>query len=70
MIGEYTTPGEVYVIECESLNSGIPYADHFYITSKWCLSRVSQTETRMTIFNMIKYKKTTWGLVKSKLEYI
>lgn len=42
-------PGLFYGIDCESVNAGVPYADTFYVTVHFCLSRISATETRYYI---------------------
>ena len=59
-------PGRQYIIDIEVQNNGIPYADSFYVTVHFYLSRVSDTESRLSVIGNIKYRKTVWGLVKSK----
>ncbi|KAJ9582476.1 hypothetical protein L9F63_003169, partial [Diploptera punctata] len=61
-------PGELYAIDTESVNAGIPYADSFYVTTHYCLSRTSDTETCLAVYSQIKYRKSVWGLVKSFIE--
>ncbi|XP_069702511.1 protein Aster-B-like isoform X3 [Periplaneta americana] len=61
-------PGELYAIDTESVNAGIPYADSFYVTTHYCLSRESDTESCLAVYAQIKYKKSVWGLVKSFIE--
>lgn len=58
-------PGELYSIDVEAVNSGIPYADSFYITTHYCLNKVGENETSFSVFSNVKYKKSVWGLVKS-----
>ena len=62
-------PGELYAIDTESVNAGIPYADSFYVTTHFCLSRTSDAETCIAVYAQIKYRKSVWGLVKSKYIY-
>ena len=59
-------PGRQYIIDVEVANNGIPYADSFYVTVHFYLSKVSDTESRLSVIGNIKYRKTVWGLVISK----
>ncbi|CAG7729719.1 unnamed protein product [Allacma fusca] len=57
-------PGRMYAIDVESVNAGIPYADSFYVTTHFCLSRLTPNETKMCVVNQIKYKKSVWKYTK------
>jgi hypothetical protein len=59
-------PGELYAVDTDSVNAGIPYADSFYINTHYCLSRTADNESCLTVYAQIKYKKSVWGLVKGK----
>ncbi|KAG7197531.1 hypothetical protein KM043_017642 [Ampulex compressa] len=61
-------PGHLYCIDVESVNAGIPYADSFSVLTHYCMNSISDTETSLTIFSQIKYKKNVWGFVKSVIE--
>ncbi|KAF4519428.1 hypothetical protein B566_EDAN008655 [Ephemera danica] len=61
-------PGRIYVIDSEANNSGIPYADSFYIQNHFCLLRVSESQSRLTVYCQVKYRKSVWGLVKGFIE--
>lgn len=61
-------PGQLYVVDCEIVNTGIPYSDTFSVKSRYCLSRVSNQETRIIVHGHVNYKKSVWGLVKSLIE--
>ena len=63
-------PGQIYLVNVETVNSGIPYAESFYVTSNFCLSRVGDKESNLCVVSAIKYKKAVWGLVKSKSFFI
>lgn len=64
-------PGLFYVIDCESVNAGIPYADTFYVTLHFCLSRVAATETRLAVVADVKYKKSgVFGFIKGKTVHV
>ncbi|XP_070548700.1 protein Aster-B-like isoform X4 [Ptychodera flava] len=60
--------GQCYVIETEVVNHGIPYGDNFYVSNKYCITRVSSTQSRLRITCEIRYKKSVWGLVKTIIE--
>ncbi|XP_059095137.1 protein Aster-A-like [Tigriopus californicus] len=68
MKNDYTVAGEIYAIHVETVNSGIPYADSFFVTSHFCLTRVSKETSRLVVWSNIKYKKSVWGFVKSIIE--
>lgn len=60
-------PGEMYVIEVESSNAGVPYADSFYIATHFCLTRGAHNfEATLSVYCQIKYRKSVWSLVKGK----
>ena len=54
------------MLDTEVNNAGIPYADSFYVANRYCITKVSSKKCRLKITNEIRYKKTVWGLVKSK----
>ena len=61
-------PGEMYAIEVESINAGVPYADSFYIATHVCLTRGSHNgETLLAVYCQIKYRKSVWGFVKGNV---
>ncbi|GLH00379.1 Uncharacterized protein GBIM_06774, partial [Gryllus bimaculatus] len=57
-------PGQLYAIDVESNNGGIPYADSFYVFVHYCLTRTGDRESCLNVFGQIKYRKSVWGLVK------
>ena len=74
--------GQIYFIDVDTVNAGIPYADSFYVELSYCISNNGSDlksiegtnvrsnthlrEAQLVVFASIKYKKTVWGLVKSK----
>lgn len=60
-------PGQLYSIDVETVNAGIPYADSFFIVVHYCLEKVSEMETHLNAFAQVKYKKSVWSMVKGKL---
>jgi hypothetical protein len=59
-------PGQIYIVNVETVNSGIPYSESFYVTSNFCLSRIDDRQSSLSVVSAIKYKKAVWGLVKSE----
>lgn len=62
-------PGKMYAIESETQNAGIPYADSFVVATHYCLNKVSETESSITVFSDIKYKKSVW-VVKGNIALV
>ncbi|XP_023212269.1 GRAM domain-containing protein 1B-like isoform X1 [Centruroides sculpturatus] len=61
-------PGHMYIIDCDVVNTGIPYSDTFSVKSFYCLTRVSNRHSRLRVHGYVHYKKSVWGLVKSLIE--
>ena len=70
-------PGQIYFIDVDTVNAGIPYADSFNVELSYCISKYAYDKNntvkhckkdgaRLIVYAAIKYKKTVWGLVKSK----
>jgi len=59
-------PGVMYVIDAECTPLGIPYSDTFYVMNRYCLTRVSKDKCRLRVTSEVKYRKSVWGMVKSK----
>ncbi|XP_018565494.1 GRAM domain-containing protein 1B isoform X2 [Anoplophora glabripennis] len=60
--------GNLYSIDVDTINGGIPYGDSFCVLAHYCLQKVSETHSMITVFAQIKYKKSVWGLVKGMIE--
>ena len=56
----------MYTVDCDVVNTGIPYSDAFTVKSVYCLTYVSKKECRLRVSGCVKYKKTVWGIVKCK----
>ncbi|KAG8197913.1 hypothetical protein JTE90_020292 [Oedothorax gibbosus] len=65
---KHSKPGQVYTVDCDVVNTGIPYSDTFTVKSVYCITRVSKRECRLRISGCVRYKKSVWGLVKSLIE--
>lgn len=63
---DISRPGGLYAVNTEVCNSGIPYADTFYVACHYCITRMSGGKSsRLVIHAQIKYRKSAWGIVKS-----
>ncbi|XP_064077576.1 protein Aster-B-like [Macrobrachium nipponense] len=63
-----SSPGDVYIVESEVLNSGIPYADAFSVVKHFCICRQDDAKTSVVCWASVKFKKTLWGFVKTMIE--
>lgn len=63
-----SVPGHIYNVDVETTNADIPYADTFYVATHFCVVKVNDEESLLTVLCDIKYKKAPWGLVKSFIE--
>merc|ERR1712173_342236 len=63
-----SVPGHIYNVDVETTNADIPYAETFNVLTHYCIVKVSETESFLTVLCDIKYKKSPWGLVKSFIE--
>ncbi len=50
----------------DAQNLGIPYAESFYVSSVYCLNRVSANECRFKCHATLVFRKNLWGIVKSE----
>ncbi|XP_043864520.1 protein Aster-B isoform X2 [Drosophila mojavensis] len=65
---ECSKPGELYSIDVNSVNAGIPYADSFSVLIHFCMARTVDDHTMLSVHAQIKYKKSIWGMVKGFIE--
>ena len=63
-----SVPGHIYNVDVETTNADIPYADTFFVATHFCVVKVNEEESLLTVLCDIKYKKAPWGLVKSFIE--
>lgn len=61
-------PGSNYVIDAECYNGGVPYADDFFTTIRYCITKVADDRTRLRISGQVTYKKHIWGLIKTFID--
>ncbi|KAG7163550.1 Aster-B-like 3, partial [Homarus americanus] len=68
VVSQFSKHGEIYTVDAEACNAGIPYADSFFVSNHWCLTRESATETRISVWSQVKYKKNVWGFMKGVID--
>ena len=66
---DISRPGDMYAVNADVSNAGIPYADTFYVAIHYCLLRCGHKQSRLVVHAQIKYKKSVWGIVKSESLY-
>ena len=47
-------------------NENIPYSDTFFVSCRFCLTRVAHNKTRFLVTANINFKKKCWGMVQSE----
>ncbi|CAD7088666.1 unnamed protein product [Hermetia illucens] len=65
---ECSQPGQLYSIDVNSVNAGIPYADSFCVLMHYCLVKTVDDHTMLSVHCQIKFKKSIWGVVKGFIE--
>ena len=63
-----SVPGHIYNVDVETTNADVPYADTFFVATHYCVVKVNDEESMLTVLCDIKYKKPPWGLVKSFID--
>lgn len=58
----------LYAVDIQSTNAGIPYADSFTVELHYCMQRTQEDHTVLSVHAQIKYKKNVWGFVKGFIE--
>lgn len=59
-------PGSVFMVDSVCTNQGVPYADNFSVVNHYCITRVSQYESRLRVHSEVVFRKNVWGFVKCK----
>ncbi|CAG5002643.1 unnamed protein product [Parnassius apollo] len=68
VMNKCSKPGTLYSIDSTSENAGIPYADYFSVEVHYCLQRVAEASTHLSLYGHVRYKKSMWPMVKTLLE--
>lgn len=68
LMRDCSKPGALYSIDVNAVQGGIPYADSFYVTQHYCLSRTKDDHTVMSVHAQIHYKKNIFGFVRGFIE--
>ncbi|XP_039288005.1 protein Aster-C isoform X2 [Nilaparvata lugens] len=68
ILSKLSQPGKMYIVDAESTNHGVPYADSFCVEFHYCLLKTSSKSSSVSVHTRITYKKSVWGLIKSFIE--
>ncbi len=61
-----TVPGEVYFVDVDTVNGGIPYADSFSVVLHFCISKVSGSAVFNTHFPLHFFRSSSRFLKESR----
>ncbi|XP_017261819.1 protein Aster-C isoform X2 [Kryptolebias marmoratus] len=56
---------QFYIVDSEVYTHDVPYHDYFYTQTRYYIVSVSKRKCRLRVYTDVKYRKPTWGLVKS-----
>lgn len=62
---------DLYMMEVEAVNTGIPYCDCYSVKTQWCITRARhESECRLQVHTEVIYHSNGWSfrLIKSMLE--
>jgi len=59
---------QLYCIDTEAFNSGVPYADSFTVRTHVCAHKEDDNTTRLTVKAEIVFRKDLWNFLKTKIE--
>ncbi|XP_055610538.1 protein Aster-B-like [Uranotaenia lowii] len=68
LMRDCSKPGQLYSIDVNAVQGGIPYADSFYVTQHYCMSRTKDDHTVLSVHAQIHYKKNIFGFVRGFIE--
>ncbi|KAK5980283.1 VASt domain-containing protein [Trichostrongylus colubriformis] len=68
IISRFGRDGDGFIVNKETQNSGVPYANDFTIQCIYCVSKISDHEARIKVHGGIVYKKNIWSVVRGYIE--
>ncbi|KAK6050797.1 hypothetical protein COOONC_11700 [Cooperia oncophora] len=68
IISHFGRHGDGFIVNKETQNSGVPYANDFTIQCIYCVSKISDHEARIKVHGGIVYKKNIWSVVRGYIE--
>lgn len=57
--------GQYYLVDAEVYTHDVPYHEHFFTHNRYYIASISKRKCRLRVYCDVKYRKPTWGLVKS-----
>ncbi|XP_037039040.1 protein Aster-B-like isoform X2 [Bradysia coprophila] len=61
-------PNRFYAVDVVNSNENIPYADVFEVAIHHCMLSTIDNHTMYSVYGQLRYKKSAWGVVKSRIE--
>ncbi|CAJ0596371.1 unnamed protein product [Cylicocyclus nassatus] len=68
VISHFGRNGDGFVVNKETQNAGVPYANDFVVQCIYCVSKISDHEARIKVHGGIVYKRNIWSVVKGYIE--
>lgn len=59
---------EIYVVDIDANNSGVPYGDSFHVTTHVCVTKNSEGDSNVNIYCQVKFTKSVIGFIKRMIE--
>jgi hypothetical protein len=59
--------GQIYCIDTEAENSGVPYADSFTVKTHICIYAETSASSRFLVRAEIVFRKELWGFLQEKI---
>ena len=63
-------PSEIYVVDSDSLSSGVMYADCFKVNTRICMTKCSPNSTRLLVHSTIVYTNKPNFIVKGNINWL
>ncbi|KAJ6648301.1 Protein Aster-A, partial [Pseudolycoriella hygida] len=61
-------PNRLYVVDVVNSNENIPYAENFEVVIHHCILSTIDDHSMYSVFGQVRYKKSVWGVVKSRID--
>ena len=63
-------PATMYVLDSESFSSGVIYTDCFSVNTRFCLTKCTDTSTRLLVHSALIFNSKPNFIIKSKLFHL
>lgn len=59
---------DIHIVESESRSTGVPYSECFIVTTRFCLTKVTDQSSRLLVHSLITYITKPMFIIKSVIE--